>query len=68
MARSIGDWEGFFSEGDRIVLTRAESITLTLFHGFNWHRKKLQIAYLELDDNRNLVLDNINELLAPQQK
>ena len=56
-----------FSEGDRIVLTRAEHHA-NLIPWFQLaQRKKLQIAYLELDDNRNLVLDNINELLAPQQ-
>lgn len=68
VARSIGDWEGFFSEGDRIVLTRAEHHA-NLIPWFQLaQRKKLQIAYLELDDNRNLVLDNINELLAPPTK
>ncbi|QQS58894.1 cysteine desulfurase [Candidatus Peregrinibacteria bacterium] len=68
VARSFGDAENFFSEGDRIVLTRAEHHA-NLVPWFQLaERKKLRIEYFELDAEQNLVLDNLDELLAPPTK
>ncbi len=63
VAHSLGDWEGFFQEGDRIILTRME-------HHANmvpWlqlaKRKKLKIEYIDFDDEKELLLSNIEKLL-----
>lgn len=68
VARSLGEMENFFEEGDRIVLTRME-------HHANmvpWlqlaQRKNLKIEYIDFDDEKNLVLDNLDDLISPPTK
>ncbi len=67
VARSLGDME-LFQPGDRIILTRMEHHA-NLVPWFQLAEKfELQIEYLELDTEKNLVLDNLDELLRAPTK
>lgn len=67
VARSLGDMD-FFAPGDRIILTRMEHHA-NLVPCFQLAKKlDLEIAYLEINEQRELVLDNLDELLKPPTK
>lgn len=68
VARSLGDDPDFFQEGDKIILTTMEHHSNLIPWIQLAERKKLKLEYLDFDDEKNLIFDNLDTLLESPTK
>lgn len=68
VAHSIGEMENFFKEGDRILLTKMEHHANMIPWFQLAKRKKLHIEYIDFDEEKNLILQNLDFLLEKPTK